>query len=174
MADSEKPRIRVPFNMKYRPQLESGEYTLSTRDGRSARIVCWDAKNYGREDDIIAMVGTSLGGEAIQRYSQSGKLVSNMGSGHNVKWDLIVEGDIEVNLDRFQTNLKKLFEDKFGKQCVTDIYVSMLSEDMFNLALQEAALRGIACIDINRQHECIKQQCDDTLKKEEKIFFQDF
>ena len=174
MADTEKLRTRAPFNMKYRPQLESGEYTLFTRDGRSARIVCWDAKNYGREDDIIAMVETSLGGEAIQRYSQSGKLISNMGSGHNSKWDLMVDGYIEVKLNRFQEKLKKLFEDKFGKQCVTDIYIDALAEDMYNLAIEEAGRRGLACIDLNPQSMQIKDPTDTLTSKDQKIYFQDF
>ena len=34
---------KVPFNMNYRPEIESGKYKVVTRDGRTVRIVCWDA-----------------------------------------------------------------------------------------------------------------------------------
>ena len=34
---------KVPFNMNYRPEIESGKYKVVTRDGRAVRIVCWDA-----------------------------------------------------------------------------------------------------------------------------------
>ena len=44
--------MKIPFDIKYRPQIESGEYTLETRDGRPVRIICWDCNNY---NPIIAL-----------------------------------------------------------------------------------------------------------------------
>lgn len=38
--------MKIPFSIKYRPQIESGEYKVETRDGHSARIICWDANCY--------------------------------------------------------------------------------------------------------------------------------
>lgn len=35
--------MRIPFDIKYRDKIESGEYKVETRDGRPARIICWDA-----------------------------------------------------------------------------------------------------------------------------------
>lgn len=35
--------MKVQFNIKYRPQYESGEAEVVTRDGREVRIICWDA-----------------------------------------------------------------------------------------------------------------------------------
>ena len=35
---------RIPFDIKYRQDIEAGRYRVETRDGRAARIVCWDAK----------------------------------------------------------------------------------------------------------------------------------
>ena len=49
---------KIPFDVKYRPQIESGEYKVETRDGRPARIVCWDAKILGpqrRNKPILAL-----------------------------------------------------------------------------------------------------------------------
>lgn len=37
---------KIPFDIKYRPQIESGEYTVETRDESPARVVCWDANSY--------------------------------------------------------------------------------------------------------------------------------
>lgn len=42
---------KIPFDIKYRPQIESGEYKVETRDGKPTRIVCWDLK--GNEDFFI-------------------------------------------------------------------------------------------------------------------------
>jgi len=35
--------MKIPFSIKYKAQIESGEYKVETRDGRPARIICWDA-----------------------------------------------------------------------------------------------------------------------------------
>lgn len=34
--------MKVQFDIKYRPQIESGEAGVVTRDGRAVRIICWD------------------------------------------------------------------------------------------------------------------------------------
>ena len=33
---------RIPFDLKWKPQIESGEYRVETRDGKPVRIICWD------------------------------------------------------------------------------------------------------------------------------------
>lgn len=38
--------MKIPFDIKYRPQIESGEYKVETRNGLPVRIICWDRK-YG-------------------------------------------------------------------------------------------------------------------------------
>lgn len=34
--------MRIPFDIQYRPQIESGEYRVETKAGCPVRIVCWD------------------------------------------------------------------------------------------------------------------------------------
>jgi len=36
--------MKIPFDIKFRPQIESGEYKVVTRRGDSVRIICWDTK----------------------------------------------------------------------------------------------------------------------------------
>lgn len=40
--------MKIPFNIKYKPQIESGEYKVVTREGVPIRIICFDApiRNY--------------------------------------------------------------------------------------------------------------------------------
>jgi len=71
--------MKIPFNIKYKPQIESGEYKVLTNDGSDVRIVCWDAEGSQRKDDIIALVKGSLGAENIQRYYVTGKLIADTG-----------------------------------------------------------------------------------------------
>ena len=49
--------MKKEFNIKYRSEIESGLYKVETRDGRPARIVCWDK---GGDDlyPVIALVET--------------------------------------------------------------------------------------------------------------------
>ena len=37
--------MKIPFDIKFRPQIESGKYKVQTSDGKDVRIICWDAKN---------------------------------------------------------------------------------------------------------------------------------
>lgn len=36
---------KIPFDIKYREQIENKEYRVVTRDGRTVRIICWDRKS---------------------------------------------------------------------------------------------------------------------------------
>lgn len=36
---------KIPFDIMYRPQIESGEYKVVSRENKPARIVCWDMKS---------------------------------------------------------------------------------------------------------------------------------
>ena len=69
--------MKIPFDIKHRQQIESGKYKVETNEGASVRIICWDAKGSQREDDIIALVGSTLGSENIQRYDYTGHLIAD-------------------------------------------------------------------------------------------------
>lgn len=45
--------MKILFDIKYKPQIESGEYKVETRDGTEARIICWDAC---KDEPIVAVV----------------------------------------------------------------------------------------------------------------------
>ena len=81
--------MKVKFDLKYRQQIESDEYKVETADGRQVRIVCWDAHNPYRENDIVALATSSSGeGENILRYYSNGHLISDSANIGNK--DLIV------------------------------------------------------------------------------------
>lgn len=151
---------KVPFKMKYRSQIENGDYTLETREGRKARIICWDAKNAGRDDDIIVMVSTTLGGESIQRYGQNGKLISNQGSGHNEKWDLFVVGE-DIRLDDYCIELTNIIQARLGVVFEDPYAVLDAAEDILKASENELSRRGALII-------------PPTVREESPIFKQDF
>jgi len=65
--------MKIPFNVKYRPQIESGEYRVETKDGKQVRIVSWD-KNGFECKEIVALVTNATGTES---YTIDGLLRSN-------------------------------------------------------------------------------------------------
>lgn len=50
---------KIPFDIRFRPQIESGEYRVETRSGKTARIVCWDRVGtqlvvlVGKDEDVL-------------------------------------------------------------------------------------------------------------------------
>lgn len=49
---------KIPFDIKYRPQIESGEYKVVTYFNRPARIICWDA-NEGSAPLVVLLEGVA-------------------------------------------------------------------------------------------------------------------
>lgn len=69
----------IPFNIKYRPQIESGEYKVRTASGKPARIVCWDFKTQ-LGDPILALIQEPNGEgfyEYASTYREDGRYVGN-------------------------------------------------------------------------------------------------
>ena len=65
---------RLKFDIKFRPQIESGEYKVETRDGRTVRVICWDraAKEDQPKDLKLCVLVPENGGEAIYYYYSDG------------------------------------------------------------------------------------------------------
>jgi hypothetical protein len=61
---------RVPFDVKYRKEIESREYKIETYEGKSARIICWDAKD---SKPIVALINYE-DREALVKYYENGKI----------------------------------------------------------------------------------------------------
>lgn len=61
---------KIPFSIDYKPQIESGEYKVETRDGRTVRIICWDAKG---PSPIIGLFMADNGGEATTQNYPNGR-----------------------------------------------------------------------------------------------------
>lgn len=63
---------KVPFDISYRPQIESGECKVVTRNDRPARIICWDCKG---NIPIIALFEDEPGEEFSTYYTNDGKSI---------------------------------------------------------------------------------------------------
>ena len=51
--------MRIPFDITKRTQIESGEFKVETRSGKTARVVCWDRGGtrlvvlVGKDEDVL-------------------------------------------------------------------------------------------------------------------------
>ena len=63
--------MKIPFDIKYRPQIESGEYKVVTRKDLPVRIICWDCKDYDGYH-IIGLVESESGEEFHAYYYDNG------------------------------------------------------------------------------------------------------
>jgi len=67
----------IPFDIKYRPQIESGEYKVITDKGNQVRVLDWNLNRCGRNDIVCAVKAESSDNETVQIYYDNGVMVSN-------------------------------------------------------------------------------------------------
>ena len=99
--------MKIPFDIKYRPNIESGEYKVVTRDGRPARIICWDMKSED-ENSIVALVDDGAC-ELGYSFKNTGRFM-NSGKDHVV--DLFVIAP-EPELTEFEKRVYGMITNKF-------------------------------------------------------------
>ena len=91
--------MKIPFDIKYRPQIESGEYKVVTRDDRPARIICCDRFATESYDNIIALVSKTKF-ETAYYYYQDGHLWNKANGEGDSQLDLfIITPELELSED---------------------------------------------------------------------------
>ena len=108
--DKELRYKKIPFNVMYRPEIESGRYrAVVGEDNRPARIICWDALS-ANAVNIVALVQSKSGNgaENILRYNLDGSLISD--SARVGRKDLfILTDELELDdLDEFEWSVREL------------------------------------------------------------------
>lgn len=112
---------KIPFDVKFRPQIESGEYKVETNDYHSVRIICWN-KNTGGLDRIVALVAGDSGQEKTLHYTEEGWCVSS-GGNKNKNLFLITP---EPELSEFENKLRVICEDAVRE---SQLFPERTSED---------------------------------------------
>ena len=142
--------MKIPFDPTYIPQILDGKVKLETKNGFPVKVLCWDAKSAGREDDIIALVMNSDGTtENVWRYYNNGTLIS----------DSSRKGDKDLYMILPDSPLKPL-EDVMREYATRLNDQDGLSEDEITYEMAKkimAIARGIAA---QRLPTWIKATCD--------------
>jgi len=95
---------RIPFDIKYRPEIEAGKYKVVTEHGESVRIICWDSKFWGAYP-VIALISDG-DGEDIIHISESGNSNNNSVRGEQ----LYVITDEPEELTEFEKAVEAIYE----------------------------------------------------------------
>lgn len=100
--------MKIPFDIKFRPQIEAGEYKVETRCGSPVRIICWDAKG---PSPIIGLFMADDGGEVTTQNYPNGRWSEDMN--YESDYDLFIvtpEQELTPLEDLLSTYLKNDFE----------------------------------------------------------------
>ena len=81
--------MKIPFDIKYRPQIESGEYKVETRDGKPAKIVYWDLKEYDDDIKLVVVIGED-GSQGAITMSKRGSFYSDYLERGEHRYDLFI------------------------------------------------------------------------------------
>ena len=104
--------MKIPFDIAYRSFIESGEYKVETRDGKSVRIVCWDRLVAKPSDNcnIVALV-TRTESESTYYYYQDGHLWNKANGEPDSPLDLFIIIS-EPELTEFEQELVNFFNER--------------------------------------------------------------
>lgn len=72
--------MRQKFDIKYRPQIESGEYKVETATGKQVRIICWDKKSDMNKKKIVALLDDG-NFEHVEYYTEQGTVYEKAPTG---------------------------------------------------------------------------------------------
>ena len=119
--------ITIPFDVERAKRISNGEEEgkIVTRDGRNARIVCWDAKS---DDSIIALVEDKNGVECPYSYLNNGSY--HIGERNDIdimisvpEWTTFKDGDILISKAGypFIYNGKRSKDGRFGCYCALSL-----------------------------------------------------
>ena len=93
----------IPFNIKHRAKIESGEYKVRTASGEPARIVCWDMKTQFNDPVLAVITDGETGREYACNYREDGLYVGN-----NENYLVIDDG--RPNRSRWENKVLEIME----------------------------------------------------------------
>lgn len=142
---------KIPFDIKYRPQIESGEYKVKTRDGRKARIIHWDLNC---TSPIVAVMDAhiDLPGEIVDVFSVSGRAFDDLESPS----DLFIVTP-EEELSKFE---KAVYDCVWGEVTnksdgeTKEEYAKRNAAELLGLARTELTCQGNIVLSIEEFEKC--------------------
>lgn len=124
--------MKIPFDITKRPQIESGEYKVEIRDGRPARILCWDKVDECGQY-IVALVQYTPEHEDIISVCEDGIYKGTYGHGYDL---FIITPGPELN--EFEQAVKDLcWKIGMGEVVYKDDIIKKTAAELLDLARKE-------------------------------------
>lgn len=121
----------VPFDIKYRSQIECGEYKVKYEDAygiTDARIVCWDVRcwEFGEQVPILALINITAINTIKDAVFENPKSFREDGIERSGNGKLIIEADNEAGDELAVFDFQKRFEElmKEGEQLIEKLKAS--------------------------------------------------
>lgn len=131
--------MRIPFDVKFKPQIESGEYKVETRDCRPVCITCWEAE---------AINPKEFKGIKILAYHTNSDTKLQFGYNENGKFRGSPDEDLfivtpEEELSEFEKGCIRLYQDGrddgFAGDNLSDEILKESAAELLELAKKEIA-----------------------------------
>ena len=140
--------MKIPFDIKFRPKIESGEYKVVTEDDEPARIICWDS-TINKERPIIAIVFD----DQIEQYKADGRYDNDYDTSN---YDLFIVTPDEELTDFEKAVGREIFDPPFNEKQIKVIKEE--SEKLLSIAKKELLsekmlIERTYSPDINKAHE---------------------
>lgn len=121
--------MKVPFDIKYRPQIESGEYRVETKAGCPVRIVCWDM---ACELPILGLV--LLNDEKAEEVA-----VGFTNEGTNLLGEPLYDKLFIVTPEEKLTPFEQSIKDRFfyGELAIEESEIKEIASELLSLAKKE-------------------------------------
>ena len=131
---------KIPFNIKYRPQIEAGEYKVETRDGRPAKVVSFEMTDTN-DCPVAAQFRLCAGTPVVYLFDRDGRYKGEISSEYDLflvtpeeertKW--------ETAIGRALTDAELIPRDKDGIASIHDIdeFVKKKAAELLSLAREQ-------------------------------------
>lgn len=161
---------KVPFDIKYRPQIESGEYKVETNFGSPVEIVCWNRRDDTANKTIVGIIRSGTV-EEIASWNIGGKLC-DAAFPQNSDYDLFIVTPEEELTDWGKavgivlTDYQLLPRDKDGIANIHDIneFTKKKAAELLSLAREQFTKDGYV-IEKKAFHDAV-EKVDPGIMKE--------
>lgn len=125
---------KIPFDIKYRDKIESGEYKVVTEDDEPARIICWDS-TINKERPIIAIVFD----DQIEQYKADGHYDNDYDTSN---YDLFIVTP-EDEMSEFVKEYCRLYKEGYadgqaGSEQLSDAVLKASAAELLAISRKEA------------------------------------
>lgn len=111
---------RMPFDVKFRPEIEAGKYLVETREGKPARITLWDQQGFY---PIVGVINEQ-GEKKLVEYFIDGRFLSTRED--SLDLFLVPNPDYKEPV----TEQSSVDWDAFRREAAKDILCALITSDM--------------------------------------------